>query len=139
MCTNETIDETENQPGIPVCTDQFIKIGNNEIRRDIAKITQLTSNKRKVTMLSNVIVSLGCITGKKGSALAVGGYGGCNSCPEWYGYYSLTGELINYSYSNTFRSFGAKGTNNDLIKKYAIKKNIIEAQDYPHKNIKYVK
>ncbi|WP_414894550.1 hypothetical protein [Pseudomonas sp. IT-232MI5] len=108
----------------PVCTDQIIKINGQENRRKVDKISQLTSNGSTVKILSNVVVSMACIKGSKGSLISIGGYGGCGACPEWHGYYSLDGKLVNYVYSNSFRSFGSLGTRDDLIDKYGVSKKI---------------
>ncbi|MDN3218812.1 hypothetical protein [Pseudomonas nunensis] len=121
-CQNETVDSSQDHAGLPVCTDQVIKINGKENRRNIEKISQLTSAGKNVKMLSNVVVSMACIKGSKGSLVSIGGYGGCGACPEWHGYYSLEGKLVNYVYSNSVRSFGSLGSRDDLISNYGVKK-----------------
>ncbi|MGF6397722.1 hypothetical protein ABH905_001388 [Pseudomonas frederiksbergensis] len=120
-CQKDTVEISQAHGGLPVCTDQVIKINGKESRRKIDKVSQLTDAGRSVKSLSNVVVSMACIKGSKGSVVSIGGFGGCGSCPEWHGYYSKEGELIYYSFSNSYRSFGSSGSFDDLINKYGIK------------------
>lgn len=96
ICQSETVAKSEDHSGLPVCIDQIIKINGQENRREIEKVSQLTSNGSTVKILSNVVVSMACIKGSKGSLISIGGYGGCGACPEWHGYYSVDGKLVNY-------------------------------------------
>lgn len=133
-CQNDTVAKSEDHSGLPVCTDQIIKINGQENRRKIEKISQLTSSGSTVKILSNVVVSMACVKGSKGSLISIGGYGGCGACPEWHGYYSLDGKLVNYVYSNSFRSFGSLGTRDDLINKYGVsKRDLVDESSFAKK------
>jgi hypothetical protein len=122
VCQEDTVEKSQTHAGLPVCTDQIININGQEKRRDIKKISQLTTSGKTVKSLSNVVVSMACIKGSKGALVSIGGYGGCGACPEWHGYYSTGGELVNYVYSNSVRSFGSLGSREDLINKYGVNK-----------------
>ncbi|BAV78197.1 hypothetical protein PCAU_5988 [Pseudomonas chlororaphis subsp. aurantiaca] len=122
ICLNDALERSQEHVGLPVCTDQIIKINGQENRREIKKVSQRTTNGKSTKMLSNVVVSMACIKGSKGSLVSIGGYSGCGACPEWHGYYSMDGKLVNYVYSNSFRSFGSLGSRDELIEKFGVSK-----------------
>ncbi|QHC93072.1 hypothetical protein [Pseudomonas chlororaphis] len=122
ICQNDAVEQSQEHSGLPVCTDQMLKINGQEKRREIKKVSQLTTTGKTTKMLSNVVVSMACIKGSKGSLVSIGGYGGCGACPEWHGYYSMDGKLVNYVYSNSFRSFGSLGSRDELIEKFGVSK-----------------
>ncbi|WDH22757.1 hypothetical protein [Pseudomonas chlororaphis] len=138
-CLSESVESGQAQAGLPICTDQVIKINGKENRRDIKKISQLTTSGKNVKMLSNVVVSMACIKGSKGTLVSIGGYGGCGACPEWHGYYSMDGKLVNYVYSNSFRSFGSLGSRDELIEKFGVsKRDLVDESAFVQK-VKYEK
>lgn len=122
---------------LPVCSDQTINIGGKVLRRDIGKVSQLTSDGAPASMLSNVVVAMDCVKGTKGSLVSIGGYGGCGSCPEWRGYYSTAGRLEHYSYSNSYRLFGSKGSWEGLIKAYGVTAKQLRQERPAVKRINY--
>ncbi len=135
-CRSVTVDDAETHL-IPVCSDQTINIGGKVLRRNIDKVSQLTSDGKKTKMLSNVAVEMDCVKGSKGSLVFIGGYGGCGSCPEWRGYYSTAGRLEHYSYSNSYRSFGSKGSWEGLIEAYGITERELQQTSPAAKRIEY--
>jgi len=122
---------------LPVCSDQTININGKVLRRDVGQVSQLTTDGKSTQMLANVVVAMACIKGTKGSLVFIGGYGGCGACPEWFGYYSTAGELVSYSYSNTVRSFGSKGSRRELIKAYGVTAKALLEQGSDAKRITY--
>jgi len=135
-CLKDTVEISQTHGGLPVCTDQFIKINGKENRRKIDKVSQLTSSGGNIKSLSNVVVSMACLKASKGSVVSIGGYGGCGSCPEWHGYYSKDGELVYYNFSNSYRSFGSSGSFDDLTSRYGIKeKDLIDEGHFSQKVI----
>ncbi|WP_259740044.1 hypothetical protein [Pseudomonas brassicacearum] len=136
-CQRDTVDVSQDHAGLPVCTDQIIKINGKENRRKIEKLSQLTTSGKNVKVLSNVVVSMACIKGSKGNLVFIGGYGGCGICPEWRGYYSMDGKLVNYVYSDSFRSFGSLGSREDLINKYGVKKRDLVDGSYLEQKVIY--
>lgn len=135
-CRSVTVDDAETHL-IPVCSDQTINIGGKVLRRDIGKVSQLTSDGVKTKMLSNVVVAMDCVAGTKGSLVSIGGYGGCGACPEWRGYYSTAGRLEQYSFDNTQRSFGSKGSREALMGAYGVTKRQLQADSPAVKRIEY--
>lgn len=63
-------------------------------------ITQSLVNGDSVKIYENVIKEIGVLEGQNTALFFVGGYGGCNSCPEWNGLFSLNGELLWHHYGN---------------------------------------
>ncbi|WP_339474749.1 hypothetical protein [Pseudomonas fluorescens] len=61
-CRSVTVDDAETHL-IPVCSDQTINISGKVLRRDIGKVSQLTSDGVKTKMLSNVVVAMDCVAG----------------------------------------------------------------------------
>ncbi|QAX82369.1 hypothetical protein C2E19_00280 [Pseudomonas sp. DTU12.3] len=135
-CRSVTVDGAQTYV-IPVCSDQTIKIGGKVLRRDISKVSQLTSDGAKTKMLSNVVVAMDCVDGPKGSLVSIGGYGGCGACAEWHGYYSTAGRLEQYSFDNNQRSFGSKGSREKLIKAYGVSKQQLQSESPAVKRIVY--
>jgi hypothetical protein len=135
-CRSVTVQDTETHV-IPVCSDQTINIGGKVLRRDISKVSQLTSDGAKTKMLSNVVVAMDCVEGTKGSLVSIGGYGGCGACAEWHGYYSTAGRLEQYSFDNNQRSFGSKGSRDELIKAYGVTKRQLMSESPAVKRIVY--
>ncbi|WP_273828787.1 hypothetical protein [Pseudomonas sp. SBT1-2] len=136
-CENEAVESDQAQAGLPVCTGQVIKIGGKETQREMQKVSQLTKSGKHIAMLSNVVVSMACINGSKGSLVSIGGYSGCGACPEWHGYYSMDGKLVNYVYSNSFRSFGSFGSRDELIEKFGVsKRDLVDESAFAQK-VKY--
>lgn len=137
ICQNDAVERSQEHAGLPVCTDQIIKISGQENRRDIKKVSQRTTTGNVTEILSNVVVSMACIKGSKGSLVSIGGYGGCGACPEWHGYYSMEGKLVNYVYSNSFRSFGSLGSRDELIEKFGVsKRDLVDESAFVQK-VKY--
>lgn len=137
-CRSVTVDDAETHL-IAVCSDQTINIGGKVLRRDIGKVLQRTSDGAKTKMLNNVVVAMDCVTGSKGSLVSIGGYGGCGACPEWHGYYSTAGRLEQYSFDNTQRSFGSKGSREELIEAYGVSKRQLQSPSPAEKRIEYGK
>ncbi|WKV83985.1 hypothetical protein LJJ44_23460 [Pseudomonas sp. B24_DOA] len=135
-CRSVTVDDAETHV-IPVCSDQTINIGGKVLRRDISKVSQLTSDGAKTKMLSNVVVAMDCVEGTQGSLVSIGGYGGCGACAEWHGYYSTAGRLEQYSFDNNQRSFGSKGSREDLIKAYGVSKRQLMSESPAVRRIIY--
>ena len=135
-CRSVTVDDAETHV-IPVCSDQTINIGGKVLRRDISKVSQLTSDGAKTEMLSNVVVAVDCVEGTQGSLVSIGGYGGCGACAEWHGYYSTAGRLEQYSFDNNQRSFGSKGSREELIKAYGVTKRRLMSESPVVKRIFY--
>jgi hypothetical protein len=135
-CRSVTVQDTETHV-IPVCSDQTINIGRKVLRRDISKVSQLTSDGAKTKMLSNVVVAMDCVEGTQGSLVSIGGYGGCGACAEWHGYYSTAGRLEQYSFDNNQRSFGSKGSRDELIKAYGVTKRQLMSESPAVKRIVY--
>ncbi|WP_460142510.1 hypothetical protein [Pseudomonas sp. S3_B08] len=135
-CRSVTVDGAQTHV-IPVCSDQTINIGGKVLRRDIGKVSQLTSDGAKTKMLSNVVVAMDCVEGTKGSLVSIGGYGGCGACAEWHGYYSTAGRLEQYSFDNNQRSFGSKGSREELIKAYGVTKGQLMSESPAMKRIVY--
>ncbi|WP_085655898.1 hypothetical protein [Pseudomonas sp. B11(2017)] len=135
-CRSVTVADAETHL-IPVCSDQTINIGGKVLHRNVDKVSQLTSDGKKTKMLSNVVVAMDCVTGTKGSLVSVGGYGGCGACPEWNGYYSTAGRLEQYSFDNNQRSFGSKGSREELIKAYGVTKRQLQSESPAVKRIVY--
>ncbi|AZD76450.1 hypothetical protein [Pseudomonas chlororaphis] len=138
-CLNDAVESSQTHAGLPVCTDQVFKINGKENRRDIKKVSQLMTSGKHVNMLSNVVVSMACVKGSKGNLVSIGGYGGCGACPEWHGYYSMDGKLVNYTFSNSFRSFGSLGSRDELIEKFGVsKRDLVDESAFAQK-VKYDK
>lgn len=135
-CRSVTVDGAQIHV-IPVCSDQTINIGGKVLRRDISKVSQLTSDGAKTKMLSNVVVAMDCVEGTQGSLVSIGGYGGCGACAEWHGYYSTAGRLEQYSFDNNQRSFGSKGSREELIKAYGVTKRQLMSESPVVKRIFY--
>ncbi|UVL14134.1 hypothetical protein LOY27_26275 [Pseudomonas atacamensis] len=135
-CRSVTVDDAETHV-IPVCSDQTINIGGKVLRRDISKVSQLTSDGAKTEMLSNVVVAVDCVEGTQGSLVSIGGYGGCGACAEWHGYYSTAGRLELYSFDNNQRLFGSKGSWEELIKAYGVTKRQLMSESPAAKRIVY--
>ena len=135
-CRSVTVDDAETHV-IPVCSDQTINIGGKVLRRDISKVSQLTSDGAKTEMLSNVVVAVDCVEGTQGSLVSIGGYGGCGACAEWHGYYSTAGRLEQYSFDSNQRSFGSKGSREELIKAYGVTKRQLMSESPAVKRIVY--
>ncbi|MCB2250740.1 hypothetical protein KTQ74_02445 [Pseudomonas chlororaphis] len=74
ICQNDAVERSQEHAGLPVCTDQIIKISGQENRRDIKKVSQRTTTGNVTEILSNVVVSMACIKGSKGSLVSIGGY-----------------------------------------------------------------
>ncbi|MGE7958754.1 hypothetical protein ACQKQA_19575 [Pseudomonas sp. NPDC089530] len=135
-CRSVTVQANEDQM-LPVCSDQTINIGGKLLRRDIDQVSQRTSDGTATSMLSNVVVTMDCLNGTKGSLVSIGGYGGCGACPEWHGYYSTAGRLEQYSYSNAYRSFGSKGSSEGLIKAYGVTAKQLREESPTLKRVSY--
>ncbi|WP_223265662.1 hypothetical protein [Pseudomonas chlororaphis] len=138
-CLTDSVESSQAQAGLPVCIDQIIKVNDKENRRDIKKVSQLMTSGKHVNMLSNVVVSMACVKGSKGDLVSIGGYGGCGACPEWHGYYSMDGKLVNYTYSNSFRSFGSLGSRDELIEKFGVRKRDLVDESAFAQKVKYEK
>jgi len=95
-CRSVTVDGAQTHV-IPVCSDQTINIGGKVLRRDISKVSQLTSD----------------------------------------GYYSTSGRLEQYSFDNNQRSFGSKGSREELIKAYGVTKRQLMSESPAVKRIVY--
>ncbi|MXI45924.1 hypothetical protein GRW89_05330 [Pseudomonas moraviensis] len=135
-CRSVTVDDAETHV-IPVCSDQTINIGGKVLRRDMSKVSQLTSDGAKKKMLSNVVVAMDCVEGTQGSLVSIGGYGGCSACAEWHGYYSTAGRLEQYSFDSNQRFFGSKGSREELIKAYGVTKRQLMSESPAVKRIVY--
>ncbi|WP_347928361.1 hypothetical protein [Pseudomonas helvetica] len=135
-CRSVAVEEGEAQP-LPVCSDQTININGKVLRRDVGRVSQLTTDGKSTRMLANVVVAMACMKGTKGSLVFIGGYGGCGACPEWFGYYSTAGKLVSYSYSNNVRSFGSKGSDRELIEAYGVTAKALREQNADAKRITY--
>lgn len=135
-CRSVAVQDGQDQL-LPVCSDQTITINGKVLRRQIGKVSQLTTDGATTPMLANVVVAMDCLKGTKGSLVAIGGYGGCNACPEWHGYYSTAGKLEMYAYSNAYRSFGSKGSSEALIKAYGVTAKDLREESPAVKRITY--
>ncbi len=113
----------------PICIDQYLIFTHNDtvlkrVRYPAKKIWQKTYNSQNVLMLENVIFNIGIINGKYGSLLAVNGYGGCNSCSEFLGLYSMKGDLLYESYVHLNQTITLVGNPQQTLKKYGIPDSI---------------
>ncbi len=119
----------------PICFSQelifmFKDSITKRILQSVKKIKQKTYNGRELLMLENVITDIGIVIGKKGVLFAINGYGGCNSCSEYYGLYSLDGNLLFYSYGTTYNKFDSMGNLEDVLKQFGIDDTIYLQQTY---------
>lgn len=134
-CLYDSVIKSESNLFNPVCIKQelfFFQEGSilKKIDYPVNKIKQVVFSGNKIEMLENVIINIGVIDGKRGSLFSVKGYGGCNSCSEFYGLYSLKGELLWYSYAKKNEVFNQFGDFNQIIHQYGIKENIIFESSY---------
>jgi hypothetical protein len=112
-------------------------IGGKVLRRDIGKVSQLTSDGEKAKKLNNAVVEIDCVKGSKGSLVSIDGYGGCGACSQRHGYYSTVGRLEQYSFDSNQRSFGSKGSWEELIKAYGITKRQLQSESLAVKRNAY--
>ncbi|SHF34656.1 hypothetical protein SAMN05444377_10723 [Flavobacterium fontis] len=61
---------------------------------------QITSSGKKIKIVDIRIDKIDFYSFKGDTCFRVSGYGGCNSCNEFEGYYNLEGKIIYYSYRN---------------------------------------
>lgn len=93
-------------------------------------ITQKTESGEPVKMLDNVIVGAGIIKGRKGNLLVVGGYGGCNDCSEFEGYYTLEGKSIGINYRTKSEVFISTADIDKIISTYQLDEKELHQKKY---------
>ncbi|MEO6884098.1 MAG: hypothetical protein ABI199_08750 [Bacteroidia bacterium] len=106
-CLNDSVKPEETNIFNPVVLKQeMIFMKKNKIiyerKFPALEITQMVYNYKKVKMCENVIYEIGLISGLKIPFYTVYGYGGCNSCSEYFGYFTLDGKLL-------WEYYGVKG------------------------------
>jgi hypothetical protein len=127
---NDRVESTDSNFFNPVVLKQQLQFLQNgkiikEIEYPTNKVLLKVTGGNYVKMLENVLFNIGVVEGSKGSLYVLNGYGGCNSCTEYIGFFSLEGEILWYSYANTQTVFGAFGDLNKVLEKYNIPKEIV--------------
>jgi hypothetical protein len=76
---------------------------------------------KKVSLLDNVIIEIAVVNGTKGSFYKIEGYGGCNNCTNYTGYFSLNGKLLFKTYSSHLDGFSTgMGDYKNVWKQYGV-------------------
>lgn len=70
--------------------DSLIKTTQHNVKKNIKKF----KNGKQVRVLENEITNISFIHGQNGDLYYIEGYGGCNTCSEYFAFYSLSGDLL---------------------------------------------
>ena len=93
--------------------DSIIQKKRHDVR---LRKPQKKGNSNSIALLDNVIRGVALVKGKKGSIYKIEGSGGCNTCSEYYAFYSLTGEKMWYTYNSITDNFHfEKGNYSNII------------------------
>lgn len=121
ICYNDSVNADETNIFNPIVLKQelyFLK--NNRIiseRESVShKISQSISHGEEMEMLENVIYEIGVIHRKEKPIFVVYGYGGCNSCTEYFGYYSMDGKLLWEFYGSKIKNIICGANMNEKAK-----------------------
>jgi hypothetical protein len=96
-------------------------------RKFNVKKYKINNNNRTLYFLDNVIREVGIVKGDKGAFYKIYGFGGCNSCSEFLGYFSLDGKLLYKIYTSKMDNYAYK---------YGSFQNVINHYGIPHEKIK---
>jgi hypothetical protein len=106
------------------------------VKHPVNHITQKTSSMAKVKVLDNVIYAIGVVETKDSVFYVIKGSGGCNTCSEFYGFYSLKGDLYWSMYSSKIDNFKKEtGDYSMVVKRLEISDNLRKARDLKMKTI----
>lgn len=124
----------------PICSEQKLMFYNGdslivEIHYPTGIITQKLANGDSVRMYENVIKEIGVLEGRNTALFFLGGYGGCNSCPEWNGLFSLTGELLWHNYGNGRMNVSQSGNLDVLLTETGIDPDVFSLSKFHKKHI----
>jgi hypothetical protein len=82
---------------------------------------RIGKSKSNPYFLDNVIREIGIVKGRKGSFYKLYGFGGCNSCSEFLGYFALDGSLLYKIYSSKMDNYYFKyGVFENVMHDYGI-------------------
>ncbi|MHB8205942.1 hypothetical protein [Mucilaginibacter sp.] len=100
-----------------------IAVKNFDVRKWIVK-----KFNKKVNFLDDVIREVGFVKGSKGGFYKIYGFGGCNSCSEYLGYYSMTGNLLYKIYTSRMDNYSYLFGNFDqVMAKYGIPDSLLKS------------
>ncbi len=103
-----------------VIKQQLLFFENNQLKvlyESVSKkIHQNTCTGINIEMLDNVITDIGVIPAKNQHVFMVFGYGGCNACTEYFGYFHLNGTRIWEYYGSRGVAISEYGQKEDLKK-----------------------
>jgi hypothetical protein len=71
------------------------------------------NNGDSVKILENVIYELGILKGGSYDLYSVKGAGLCNSCPEYFAFYTMAGDCVWSNYSSKYKVFKSTGDFNE--------------------------
>jgi hypothetical protein len=136
---NSRIESTDSNFFNPIVLKQQIFFCYNgkvikEVDYPVNKIRLKITNGKSIEIQENVLVNIGIAEGTNGSLYVLKGNGGCNSCTEFIGLFSLEGELLWYSYATTRNVFGSFGDSKKVLDKYNIPESIVFS-NMKYKNI----
>jgi hypothetical protein len=84
-------------------------------------------NMKEIEIAEDVIMDVGAIIGENDFFYYITGYGGCNTCSEYFAFYSKDGELLWSSYSSLKDRFTEeKGDYEKTLTQYKIPKTAFE-------------
>jgi len=121
-----------------ICVEQtlfFLKnnIVSKKCNYQVKKVAQMVESGQKIKMLENVIVEIGVVEGKYGSVFVIGGYGGCNSCSELDGVFSMKGEKLYLLYRERNIEFENFGNLDSISLKYGFMQDDYWSRNYRKK------
>lgn len=101
---NENVEDLRTPPRLKQLL--YIIKKNKKIKIKIPKTNryQITSSGKKIKIVDIRIDKIDFYSFKGDTCFRVSGYGGCNSCNEFEGYYNLDGKIIYYSYKNKVKN-----------------------------------
>ncbi len=90
------------------------------VQHPVGRVKLLLEDGSKEDVLENVITQIAVMKGARGSLYHVSGYGGCNSCGEWFGIYTTDGVLLCHTHGGKERYISSSGSYEQVFEDYGI-------------------
>ena len=131
----DSIPDTEHNQFNPIPLKQLLRFSDKNnapkaVFLPIRRINAKASSGQSVNILDNIISSIGIIKGDNWLVVIVGGYGGCNSCSEFTGYFTLNGDILRMNYRSQRKIYLDTGYINNIINTYKLNERELSRAKY---------
>lgn len=92
FCKVNNLRGDQDKLGIPICEKQIISLGrvNYDLSKDSGFVERIADDGGRIKMMNYIFYGASC----KSDKIILSGYGGCNSCGEFFKTFNLLGQEI---------------------------------------------